>query len=324
MLACDDPISKAITSWPELIEAIAARFEPRLRIAFLAAVEAKREKVDVKALAKAYEANDTAAILSIVGITSTNLIPLLEPLRAIFQRAGEAVNEAPLLARASFAFDGINVRAIGALRDYGGRLIRQVTADQRAATLSVVEGLLRDGANPRTAASVLSAIVGLTDKQSAAVANYATYLRDLRNEALLRRLRDRRFDGQVRRAIQQGKPLPEAKITALVERYRARMLRFRGETIARTESIRAANLGAHEGFRQAAERGDVDATALRRFWEVGRDERTCPVCKEVPKLNARGVGMDEPFRLPGGLTAMRPTLHPRCRCTVSYRLRLSR
>lgn len=127
-----------------------------------------------------------------------------------------------------------------------------------------------------------------------------------------------------RRWLQIG----EDTVDARVERYAKRLLKSRATTIAR-ETITAANAGNRETWRQAEEKGyfkfDQSVPALfltpegkriagpqlhpncrcssvvrvvngvaRQYWVVAYDDRLCPRCRAMPKLNPQGVGMFSP------------------------------
>lgn len=94
-------------------------------------------------------------------------------------------------------------------------------------------------------------------------------------------------------------------------------LDYRADMIARTESIRASNLGLHEGYRQAIDRGVFPQEAVRREWQIALDENTCPICIDIPDMNEGGVAVDEPFDTADG-PIMDPPVHPNCRCSVTY------
>lgn len=108
--------------------------------------------------------------------------------------------------------------------------------------------------------------IGLTLRQLEAVANYRRALEQGSMDALTRELRDRRFDRTVRRAMADDRPLSRDQIERMVARYRQRFIGYRAEAIARTEALRAVHEGADEAYRQASERGDLDASALVCTW----------------------------------------------------------
>jgi predicted ABC-type ATPase len=146
---------------------------------------------------------------------------------------------------------------------------------------------------------------------------------------LLRRVREYKLlDGRL------SKPSPgmsRAHADKIMERYEQRAIRHRAETIARTETMRAANAGKVEGMRQATRNGFV--TGVEKVWATGIDDRTCVRC--IP-LDGMVIALDADFveverggvdgkpvaPLPPGVTGAKmdfPPLHGRCRCTVTFR-----
>lgn len=98
-------------------------------------------------------------------------------------------------------------------------------------------------------------------------------------------------------------------------RTQAAMLRSqRAMTVARTELLKATNWGQTTAWRERARAGLVPQDA-RRVWLIGRDERTCPSCRQM--VGDRAVTqLNVPFDTPLG-AADHPPLHPRCRCSTA-------
>lgn len=180
------------------------------------------------------------------------------------------------------AFDRANPEAVRWARERAARLVVDVTEQSRAAVRRIIARAVEGKLTPREAARLIRNVVGLTELQSDAVLNMQVKL------------------------LAQGK-LDEA-VRKAGERYAARLLRYRAETIARTETIAAANEGQRQLWKQAQERGFLKATQRRR-WITTPDERLCPVCKA---LNGKTATLGEPF--PGGY--MNPPAHPNCRCAT--------
>ena len=142
------------------------------------------------------------------------------------------------------------------------------------------------------------------------------------SEALTRQLRDRRFDPTVRRAVAAREPLSQAQIDRMVERYRARYVKYRAEVIGRTEALRAVHAGNDEAYRQAIDGGAIDLDELQRTWVTARDERVRPTHR-VAGGQVRGI--NEPF-IVGGAQLRYPG-DPRgpaketiqCRCALTTR-----
>lgn len=142
--------------------------------------------------------------------------------------------------------------------------------------------------------------LGLHERWARAVANYADRL----TQAV-----DRTDPRRAEQAARNAK---------LVEAYRQRLLRARAETIAHTETMRAHNYGNDIVFRDARDRGLVDARAAK-VWVTGPSSGTlrgvmiCPLC--YPMRDKR-VRVGHPFVTPNGPVDF-PPLHPRCRCSIA-------
>lgn len=179
-------------------------------------------------------------------------------------------------------FDVRDPRFEAAVREHQARLVREVTDQTRRAIALIVADAYRRGLHPYDFAPRVRATVGLTSRQSLAVLNRARGMQ------------------------QQG--VKRSRVTREAEAYAARLRRHRSISIARTETIRAANTGRIHGYRQAAERGLVPARALLE-WDATLDRRVCAVCRGLDGLQAPldGSAFD-------GMP--QPPAHPMCRCTV--------
>ncbi len=173
----------------------------------------------------------------------------------------------------SVIFDQTNLRAQDQMRANSLRLVRGFSQGQRAATQQALVEAVGAGVNPRVAARAFRNSIGLTARQTRAVANFRRLLREQSLEALTRQLRDRRFDGTVRRAFRAGEPLSGRQIDRMVQRYYERSVKHRAEVIARTEALRSTHAGTKELYDQAIEQGALRADDLVRTWETAKDER---------------------------------------------------
>jgi len=83
----------------------------------------------------------------------------------------------------------------------------------------------------------------------------------------------------------------------------------RAEVIARTESMRAANVGQREAWDQAVDNGLLSQN-VRREW-IATSE-ACPICEG---LDGQQIGLDEEYEDDNGEAYDGPPAHPNCRCT---------
>lgn len=211
-------------------------------------------------------------------IESGNLGPLLRVLdngasvlagdvSTAFATAGRAIGlQIGKFSGVPAAFDATAVRAVSQMREMGLRLVREVTDEQRLVFRTVMTDGAARGLTTKQIAREVRESLGLTLRQEQAVANYRRLLGEGNADALARQLRDRRFDGRVESALSGKRPLTEEEIDRMVGRYRERMLIYRSETIAITESRRAVHAGAREMYAQAVERGDLQPQQIVHTW----------------------------------------------------------
>lgn len=303
--------------------------EPGLRRAFLEAVERLESRVDMARLiellrlGRVDEALRTVEAASIaqswqrlaVGATDAVSIAAIAALRA------------PIPAVVEISFSRTNPLAVSWMRRYETDLIREMTAETLGGVRAVLQRGLNEGRNPLDVARDVRSLIGLTQRQQQAVLNYRSALERGSRSALERALRDRRFDGTVRSAVQNNIRLAPEVIDKLVGRYRARYIQFRAQTIARTEAARALSMGNHLAWEQMITDDVIARDDVRRVWIHTHDDKVRDAHRTIPERNPDGVGMDEPFD-----SALGPILFPgdpaasaantiNCRCVVFYRLR---
>lgn len=337
------------------IEQFARKIEPVLAKAIMDYLSAMQGGVNLQALADALQAGDVGKVIGLLASIDTGAAEA-KAVDAVQQAVwgGAAMAAAQIntqISGAHFVFDKLNPRLVTWLQTYSLGLIRQINDQTKEAIREKLTTGMTAGDNPIKVARQVKGAIGLTTKQAKAVANYRKELETfhLKTKATgyglgqkidrvngrqvfkpdedgspkdgidLRRLRDFRYDGQLKQAMTTGKPLTPAQVDKMVAAYERKYLRFRSETIARTEAMRTVNFGVQDAWRQAIETGKADETLVRRRWVVAYDERTCEVCSPIPKMNPkRGVKFDQPFASPKG-PVMLPPLHPNCRCSVFLR-----
>lgn len=311
------------------IEELAKRLEPRIRKSFLAAVAKLADMIDVPQLIRLLAQGAINAALALVdaALIAAGLAPVAAEATASAIEAGRAA--AGVITRltggAEFVFGVTNPKTVQHLRAYEMGLVREMTATALNTVREVVTAGVTEGRNPKDVARDVREHIGLTAKQSKFVSNYRKQLEALDRAALARELRDARSDAKIARAIREGKPLDKEYIDKLVARYEARWLKFRAETIARTEAIRGTNSGGQLAWQQAVDEGRMTEQQVRRKWVFTHDLRTRHAHRMIPDMNPGGVGLNEPFK-----SELGPIKYPgdpdapaantvNCRCTVVLR-----
>jgi SPP1 gp7 family putative phage head morphogenesis protein len=265
------------------IDKIAARLEPSLARAFLAAVATLQSGVNGAGLQAALKAGNLAeAVRAILEHpVSASLAPAAEVVREVFTRAGAAT--AATLPRVTMRFDMQNPLAAKAARQTGALLVRQVSLETKAGIRALISRSFADGLPPVKTARLIRGMVGLTERQAQAVMNA--------------------------RAAWAEAGLTGDVLDGKVERYAAKLLRQRAKNIARSESVAAANAGQLAAWQQAADSGLIQPERTQRVWSASAGERTCDRCAE---LDGEAVAFDEPF----SNGKMGAPEHPSCRCSI--------
>lgn len=247
-----------------------------------------------------------------------------DTLEDIYVRAGqEAAGQASRRKDVSFQFDARNPKSATYFDAYRLWLVREMSAEQEQTIQTIAREGILSGKSLDAVARDLRVTVGLTAYQARNVMNYRRELEQLDAAAMLRALRDRRYDSALRRAIENNEPLAAEQITKMVEAYHRRYVAYRSITIARTEGLRAANMGVMASAYQAIDDGVVQPQNVVKRWIAKLDQKTRDTHAELNGQEVRGI--ESPFQSSSGaLLAFPgdPSAPPRetinCRCSLAF------
>lgn len=241
-----------------------------------------------------------------------------EAANLMLDQIGQETGQVRKDLRVTFGFGGPAAFTNEQAAANAAQFVREIGNDTRTTLNGVLSQGIAAGLPPAATARTLRESVGLTIAQAAAVQNYRRLLESGNVEALKRALRDKRFDvGPAQLAN-----LTSEQIDARVNAYRQRYLSYRATTIARYETLAAANGGAVNSIASAVGAG-VLPPHTRVGWMIAHDERTCPRCRSIVDIQPNGVEMGQPFHWAyngRSGTIMSAPLHPSCRCTNTFRV----
>lgn len=315
------------------VSEVAKPYEKKIQQALIKAFNQIKSRAKVKEL---------ESILSTYGIESAmQYINQLNIEGIIDQNITDEINEAVshsgrmsfqfvpdgAVVDSTFRFNLLSFNASQFVRNYELSLIKDIGVNTRNAIRQSLQTDILAGVNPLTTARNFRSAIGLTARQEQAVRNFETMLREGNRDIFNRALRDKRFDSTIARAFDEGKALPASKIKAMTKRYREKYLKYRSETIARTESLRAVSIGQHMAIMQAVEEGNINRGELKRVWIFVHDAKTRHSHRTINSLNPEGVEVDQPFQ-----TELGPLMYPRdpngtgantinCRCAVAFQMK---
>ncbi len=258
----------------------------------------------------------TWPVKTIVEQLTHNLQPIAAELVAVWRAGAATFTSIRKDFSAQFVFDRLAPQTQQAAEDWSAQFVREIGDDLRVTiNATVQDGVLR-GLGPEEMALGIRDSIGLTRFQARAVQNYRRALDANSPKSLEYRLRDARFDTTTEAAIAAGAPLSREQIDARVARYKQRYLSDRALTIARYETLYASNAGAYAAVKT------VNRPVVKR-WLLAPDESVCPRCRSIVEIQPEGVALDEPFHWEHGKHGGKisfPPLHPKCRCTATYRI----
>ena len=285
---------------------IADALQPEIRRTFLGAITELKRQVPVGRITDLLEEGKLTGVLE--ALSEVELTP--QQLGGINDAILQTVTLSAELTTAEFGVDFalVNERAVRYARETAGRLIVEISAETQRAIADIISRSLREGVAPRQQALLIREIVGLTRRDALAV--------------------DRFLQG----AIDSG--LTQAQARDQAERMILRLLKRRAENVARTETIRASNMGTQFAWDAAQDAGLLPQ-GTQKVWIATEDSRTCPICAV---LDGKTVGLggnfdvsveataftiegDEivvtatrPMKRPS--TTRSPPAHPSCRCAM--------
>lgn len=288
----------------EALHRAADRGAPALRRVFRDAVNDFRNKIDLGALTKALADGRMELVYTVIDWSMLEVArePFTKALSAVARAAGRAsakqtthrqiqkADEQDTRTIIELIFNSEAPEAELWARQNSGVLIQGITDESLGSVRETIATYLRTGEDYGKGAQKIKDAVGLTRQQAGALARY----RDSLGE--------------------QG--APPARVDRLTESYRERLLKYRAETISRTETIKASNKGAMLYWQQLIGTGAIARGDARKVWIVTPDDRLCPVCEP---LGGESVGIDDQFSTSIG-SVDAPPLHPNCRCAISLEI----
>ncbi|MFG1462266.1 phage minor head protein [Xanthobacter sp. DSM 24535] len=328
------------------IDQLIEDWTPQLRRAFLDAVYAMRDRVQVELLVTMLERGDVDGAIRAVNLDPVSLRGFDRILADAYEAGGKSTASGiPALREPSghILKVGFNVYAPSAvewIRAYGADLIREIEGDTEAMIRNRLASGLAAGENPRNVALDIAGrkngatgkreggIIGLASSQEQWVRSFESRLKSgdpaALAEAMQMKLRDKRFDRSIEKAIREGRPLPAGMIAKMTAAYKSRALRYRAETISRTEALTALHQSQEEGWRQAISAGQVKESLISKTWHDSRDVR---VRDTHHVMNGQKVPFSTPFASPSGARLRYPgdpqapaRERIKCRCWCEYRV----
>lgn len=317
------------------VRLIAERARPKIAVALRQAFKALRNAVPEGAIAARVAAGDPTGAADAVNIATFEhaLRPAFEQMADSYRAAmkvGGGQIKRHRVGKDSSTFSGEEQQpdpwavdlfgddVLAELRSLQDTLIGGMTDQMRQRVFATIMDGVSKNLPVDDIARQVKTECGLSVRLAKAIRSYRSGLEQLDPAVLARALRDESGDASIRAAIDAGQALSKDEIDDLVLAYADRALEYRAKMIAQTESTRAANMGLEAAYRQMIGSGLMPAGAVKKFWHVSLDEKTCGECLMVAIAANAGIAVGELFTGSDDNPVQTPPLHPSCRCSLSY------
>lgn len=317
---------------------------PEVRDLFISAMQDVVDNASIEEMIEAIQNNDIDKLVQASGFNVVVLNKVVDKVEEIYERSGSMlVDNWPKLRNSLGMVKPVfNIRNYAVeqdLRDYSSRFVTNISDEvKESVQITLSDGMAR-GLNPReTALNIVGRMdkstgkriggtIGLAANQTRWVNNARLYLQNLDERYFTLRLRDKRFDSVVKKAIAEGNKLNKEKISQLITAYENKALKYRADAIARTETMQAINRAERAAIAQNIEEGLITSDMVIKWWSNSKDERVREshiiLGSKYNKQNA--IGFDEPFETSTGSKLLYPgdtslganpreIIHCRCKC----------
>lgn len=294
------------------LDRIAAEQERLMLQTFNAILGDIKNQAVLQEIVKLLEVGNVDGVIELLGLDETTWQPLGESIRDAYRTGGitGAVQIGTIPTDIGTLVMRFNVNAPLAqawLSQASSRLITEIVEDQRQMVRERLTAALERGDNPRTSALELvgrinpqtkkreGGFIGLTSQQASWIDHAREELENLDESYFDRKLRDKRLDGVIMKAIRNETPIPKKTINAALNRMQQRALKYRGDVISRTESINALRAGQYASIIQAIEKGDLVESDVVKSWDSSGDARTRLTHLQAENDYKEGIPLNQPF-----------------------------
>jgi hypothetical protein len=308
---------RRVIDFYRLVLSVADRFGATAAAEWTKAVLGYQAQINETSLRSAIASGHIAAIEAVVGPTKLQTAlskVLVGPLMSAVQAVGKESLRVLASKGIEASFNAMHPNIVAFAREKAAELVAGVPKETKQIIAEVIARGAERGLTVAQQARAIREVVGLPPNWMDAPQALAAELRNGEISAATGRKMSAVLKQQIRSASAND-TMTEAFIKKATAEYSATLVNARAMTIARTETIRAANYGLQESWDQAVDQGALPSTS-RQFWIVTPDDRLCPICSAIPDMNPNGRELGESFMTPEGPVDAPPAPHPNCRCSI--------
>lgn len=331
----------------ERLEALASTWEPILRQAWDEALDRIRSNIVLRRIVERLERGDVAGAINELGIEDGAFAKFEQAIVQAYHAGGiDTVDNMPALrdpsgSRIVFSWGVRNLPAEQEMRRHAAEFVTLATTEAKEGIREILTENLSRGQSPYDASRSIvgrvnrvtgkreGGLIGLSRPQMQTVARIERAMREgdtaYMREYLGLKLRDKRLDRSILKAIGEGRGLSVADAERVARLYANKALKYRGDVIARHETMLALDKSRDDAFRQQIAEGKLNAEEVTASWRHQTQEH--PRMQHIA-MNGQKVPFGQPFVAPDGTTLrfprdpnapVRHTLG--CKCWVEYDIR---
>ncbi len=258
-----------------------------VQINLIKGIHSFKKKVNDADLLKAWKTGNYQNVMET--IPWKELPKHLDPMEAeigktFIQAANFVIPSLPAPVQRRLRFDTKNPSIKSYLRSSANLITQNIYTDTQKIVQNAVTRSFNEALRPSDVSSMVKNSIGLLPKHEIAVDNYRKGL------------------------LESG--MNVNKVQLLGDKYADRLLTYRANMIARTETRFATNYGQLSIWKEAANQDLIDRTVAKKVWIVDGDP--CEICEPMDGI---GVPLDESWTLNNGDSVDIPTeSHPHCMC----------
>lgn len=332
-------------SQDRVLRQLVAALEPELRNAFMAAIAELRDGINRTALIAALQAGDIEGAVRALNIEPAAFVRYATALQSVFVEGGTAA-AATILAgpgvNVLVRFDMTNPAAEAWIRRNVGERITAITQETMQVARETILTGYQAGRHPNSIALDLVGRRGATGARTGGVLGLdvpraerlrivtrgmetAEGVQDLVVNGRVRYKVNRATELRILRAYNNGTAVPAADRAISIRQYQNALLKARGETIARTETLQSVMGARQEAWRQGLEKLDrTPDDVIKTWWHGGGPKHPRPHHEAMSGQTVRGL--ETPFVFSNGARLRYPgdenapaseVINCTCNCTYS-------
>ena len=305
----------------ELLEQVAADWQPQIRAAWIEAINAITSRIVLKRIVEKLERGDVAGVVADLGIEDGVFAKFEHSLIQAYHSGGIAtVDSMPALRdpngnRVHFSWGVRNLPAEQAMRQHAANLVTGIVTEARDGIRDVLVDNLSRGRSPYDAGRTLAGrinrvtgrreggLIGLSRPQMETVVRIERAMREgdkvYMRDYLTFANRDKRLDRMVLKAIREGRALAPEEAERVTRLYANRALKYRADTISILETHSALARSKRDAFQQQIDNGKLDAQDVTKRWRrtVSREPRI----EHLAMAGKPAIPFNAKFTLPDGI-----------------------